>query len=215
MNEANPVVDATAPSFSAVLLAGGQSTRMGFDKATLEIGGEPLWLRQIGVLQELGVADIFISGPASGPWQGRGFRVIEDTISGRGPMGAIAEILETISTSQMVVLAVDMPAMISGFLKKLMSVDHAIVPKKGEFFEPLAAVYSKSNVELLNEYLSNGERSLQAYLREAVRCGDMAVYNVTNEEKPLFTNLNEWTTLTPAQRRNVCRTTGTTKDEKS
>ncbi|HEY5345385.1 MAG TPA: NTP transferase domain-containing protein, partial [Verrucomicrobiae bacterium] len=51
-------------NFSAVILAGGKSSRMGRDKAFLEIGGTTLLARQIGLARELGAAEIFISGRA-------------------------------------------------------------------------------------------------------------------------------------------------------
>ncbi|MBO0696335.1 MAG: NTP transferase domain-containing protein, partial [Verrucomicrobia bacterium] len=40
-------------NISAVLLAGGQSRRMGTDKATLPFRGKPLWQIQLGLLREL------------------------------------------------------------------------------------------------------------------------------------------------------------------
>ena len=49
---------------SAVLLAGGKSTRMGRDKALLEIDGEPLWWRQLATLRALDPEQLFVAGPA-------------------------------------------------------------------------------------------------------------------------------------------------------
>ena len=40
-------------TFSALLLAGGESRRMGRDKATIEFDGRPLWKRQMELLRAL------------------------------------------------------------------------------------------------------------------------------------------------------------------
>ena len=46
---------------SAVLLAGGESRRMGKDKATLSFQGKPLWQIQLELLRQLMPQEIFVS----------------------------------------------------------------------------------------------------------------------------------------------------------
>ena len=48
-------------SFAAVLLCGGQSTRMGRDKAFIDWQGRPLWQVQLDKLQQLGPERLLIS----------------------------------------------------------------------------------------------------------------------------------------------------------
>ena len=48
----------------AVILAGGESRRMGRDKAWLEVNGRPLIGRGLGVVREAGIKEIFLSGRA-------------------------------------------------------------------------------------------------------------------------------------------------------
>jgi molybdopterin-guanine dinucleotide biosynthesis protein A len=55
-------------NISAVLLAGGQSRRMGRDKATILFRGKSLWQIQLDLLHKLQPAEIFVSArtdPAS------------------------------------------------------------------------------------------------------------------------------------------------------
>jgi len=47
-------------NISAVLLAGGESRRMGRDKTTLQSRGKPLWQVQLELLQELEPTEIFV-----------------------------------------------------------------------------------------------------------------------------------------------------------
>ena len=49
-----PVAQTESMAHSAVLLAGGKSSRMGRDKAHILVHGEPLWRRQLRVLSETG-----------------------------------------------------------------------------------------------------------------------------------------------------------------
>ena len=48
-------------NISAVLLAGGESHRMGQDKATLVFRGKPLWEIQLDLLRKLQPREIFLS----------------------------------------------------------------------------------------------------------------------------------------------------------
>jgi hypothetical protein len=49
-------------NFSAIILAGGKSSRMGRDKAWLEVGGKTLLARQIELAGPLARSEVFISG---------------------------------------------------------------------------------------------------------------------------------------------------------
>src|SRR6266550_2023113 len=55
-------------SLSAVLLAGGESRRMGTDKATFVFRGKPLWRNQVELLRKLKPAQIFISVRTDPKW---------------------------------------------------------------------------------------------------------------------------------------------------
>src|SRR5262245_21418784 len=80
-----PVLVADAPvQFSAVLLAGGKSSRMGRDKAALVVDGVPLWQRQLATLRAAGAREVFVSGAARGPWTG--MECIHDEVKGAGPL---------------------------------------------------------------------------------------------------------------------------------
>ena len=52
-----------SPGFSAALLVGGRSRRMGSDKAFLPFGDppQPLWRRQVGLLESLGARQLMLS----------------------------------------------------------------------------------------------------------------------------------------------------------
>src|SRR5438105_12123577 len=123
---------------SAVLLAGGKSTRMRRDKADSEIGSEKLWQRQVRILRELSPDELFISGHPRAEWSG--LVAVPDAQPGVGPLGGLVASLRHCSHPMLVVLAVDLPRMTSTFLRSLIDScgDSAgVVTKAGDFYEPL------------------------------------------------------------------------------
>src|SRR5476651_1092157 len=100
------------PSFSAVVLAGGRSTRMGSDKALLSLPGSDLllWQRQVRVLEELKPEEIFWSGAAR-PGLPENLRLIADEVENAGPLAGISACLNLLESDLLVVLAIDLPRM--------------------------------------------------------------------------------------------------------
>src|SRR5579862_376258 len=96
-------------NLSAVILAGGQSSRMGRDKARLEIGGWPLLARQIQLLRKVGVEEIFVSGRPDQDYAEFGCPVLSDRFAEAGPLAGIERALAEASLPWLLVVAVDMP----------------------------------------------------------------------------------------------------------
>ena len=182
-------------SFDAVLLAGGKSTRMGTDKAGVLIQGQPLWRRQLATLRALGPDEIFISGRDSGPYAGEGLEILKDLSVERGPLSGLESALVRTKKPYLVVLAIDLPAMRPDFLARLVKVaisrGRSVVPRDGESFEPLAAVYSGAICGLVVERLQSGDYSLQNFIRRAVELDLVLPYPLSPGEQPLFRNVNE------------------------
>ena len=182
------------PSFSATLLAGGASRRMGRDKALLPVGGsgQLLWQRQWHVLESLEPAELFWSGPPRPQMPSRA-KIIADVVAHAGPLAGISACLHVLPSNLLIVLAVDLPAMNATFLRDLMSrcTDaRGAVIRHGDFFEPLAAVYPKHLHALATEHLAQGRYTLQDFIREAVEQEALTVIPLRREDAPLFKNVN-------------------------
>src|SRR5438477_7680994 len=65
-------------NISAVLLAGGESRRMGRDKATLLFRGRPLWEIQFDLLRTLQPEEIFVSARTDPPWRPSGMQFVSE-----------------------------------------------------------------------------------------------------------------------------------------
>src|SRR5262245_36649817 len=147
-------MDSQRMNFSAVILAGGRSRRMGRDKAWLEVEGQPLLVRQVRIVRALNPAEIFISGRAGENYSALNCPVLLDREPGFGPLGGIERALQTAGSPLVLVLAVDLPYMTTDFLRKLCGEcegDIGAVPQLNGQFEPLAAIYPKRCHALIRE----------------------------------------------------------------
>src|ERR1700716_3480980 len=106
-------------SFSAVLLAGGESRRMGRDKAMLEWRGRPLWEWQMEKLRALNPEKILLSARSHVAWRPADVELILDRPPSRGPLSGLAAALGTIATDHLLDLAVDMPFVTTKHLQLL------------------------------------------------------------------------------------------------
>jgi molybdopterin-guanine dinucleotide biosynthesis protein A len=180
---------------AALLLAGGASRRMGSPKALLDFGGRPLWLRQMEKLQALAPRELFISTPrglalGEGPWT-----IVHDERPGLGPLAGLSAARAAMSSEWLVVLAVDLPAMTSGYLESLRAAAVAAgkgqVPELDGFYAGLAAVYPRACLDLARDHLESEDRSVQRFVRAGIDAGFLAVRPVAEKERPFFRNLNE------------------------
>ena len=178
---------------SAALLAGGQSTRMGRDKATLLVEGQPLWRRQLAVLAATGAREVFISGRKDGPWAGE-ITAIPDAAPDCGPLGGLTAALRHCTSAWLLVLAVDMPKMTPTFLHQLLAEAEreqcGIVPTLRGFIEPLAAIYPRDALPFAEAALQSGQLKLESLLRTLAAAGLVRLRPVPEQEAQLFTNWN-------------------------
>jgi molybdopterin-guanine dinucleotide biosynthesis protein A len=192
-------------SHAAVLLAGGNSSRMGRDKSALPVDGVPLWQRQLATLRGTEPTEIFISGKCDGPYAGCGVQILADEFPGCGPLSGIATVLRRCTSDRLLVLAVDMPAMTAEFLRTLVelaqrtakgiipsvaAVASAVMKGSASHLEPLAAVYPRSALIIADEWLRTGERKLETFVHALESRGLASILPVAAAHAGLFANWN-------------------------
>ncbi len=178
---------------SAVLLAGGRSRRMGVDKATLLISGEPLWKRQLRVLSNLRPGAVWISAQSGPSWCPAEIEVVKDRPPSWGPLSGVVAGLRRLQTSHLLVLAIDLPQMTTEHLQKLWGLARpgvGVIPLHGDHFEPLCAIYPVEALVAAETALSSGDVSLQHFAQSLLRQSHAQVYKVTAEDQPLYLNMN-------------------------
>jgi molybdopterin-guanine dinucleotide biosynthesis protein A len=178
---------------TGLLLVGGLSSRMGRDKATLMLNGQPLWKRQIQVLRSLQPVALLISAREMPAWAPADVQVVLDTPPSRGPLSGLAAALNYISTSHLLALAVDMPRLSVEHLRRLLDLAHpgrGVVPFNQDHFEPLSAIYCKEATPLAQKSLASDNVSLHSFVRKLKRRDLLFEYCVPAEEQSHYYNLN-------------------------
>jgi molybdenum cofactor guanylyltransferase len=181
-------------TLTAVLLAGGESRRMGRDKATIAFRGEPLWQRQLELLRGLRPEKIFVSVRKEPSWLPLDTELLLDEPPFRGPLSGLTRALASMQTSHLAVLAVDMPFMTSGqigVLWSLTTIGCGVLPMIGDGAEPLAAIYPREAGSDLFAALGSDNFSLQRLSRSLVQRGKLRVFQVSQREKGLYRSVNE------------------------
>jgi molybdenum cofactor guanylyltransferase len=188
-------------TFSAVLLAGGESRRMGRDKANVLFRGKPLWQVQLETLQKLEAREIFVSARIDPPWRPDGVPFVGDVAPSRGPLSGLAASVDRMSTSHLLALAIDMPFMTENYLHCLcdqIEPGRGVVPKIGSRFEPLAAAYPREAEIDFRSALAGADYSLQTVVGDLVESGKLRELLVTAEDKRSFMNVNALSDLQSA-----------------
>jgi molybdenum cofactor guanylyltransferase len=183
--------------FSAVLLAAGRSTRMGRDKALLDVAGIPLWRRQRDVLATAGATEIFLSARPEQDWARHAEEfsaVLHDALPECGPLVGITAALERSAHPWLAVLAIDLPAMTAGWFAEILNEctpGVGVVGRRGEVFEPLAAIYPRKLIWSAWDALARDRYAMQPLIRVAVEQGLLRVREISAEHATLFANWNE------------------------
>jgi len=169
-------------NFSAVLLAGGRSSRMGLDKSGLAWDGVTLLAHQARTLRLVGAQQLWLSGRRA---------LVTDSESGAGPAAALADAWRETHAQVLLVLAVDLPRMPVDYLRELalgaLQQERSVVPMLGGRYEPLAAAWHRSCVP---EFFGAAGRSLQS-ICSILAAGDLlTVRQVSDGEAQLFENVN-------------------------
>ncbi len=196
-------------NLSGAVLAGGRSTRMGQDKASLLVHGEPLLLRQLRLLVEAGCSDRLVSMGASASVPALALvpdevRIVADRSADAGPLAGLERVLTEARHELVLVIAVDLPALDAGFLRALLADARpgvGVVPSRDGQLEPLVAVYPRAAAAEALARLEHGEFALRPFVRAGIAAGWMRERPVAADEAPFFTNWNRPEDLRPTEPR--------------
>jgi molybdopterin-guanine dinucleotide biosynthesis protein A len=180
-------------TLSAVLLAGGESRRMGTDKATILFQGEPLWQRKIRTLRELRPEKLFVSARRQPGWKPVDTDLVLDETPSGGPLSGITATLARMETSHLVTLAIDMPFITTEdllLLVKKVTANCGAVPMFGGRAEPLAAIYPKEAYAECAAALSSKDRSLQRLVRHLAEIGKVEIAHLSQDDAKRYRSLN-------------------------
>lgn len=151
---------------TGIVLAGGNSSRMGSDKGLIIYKEAPLVIHAALKLSAF-FSDVFISANSEA-YKKFAYIIIHDEFQQCGPLGGIHATLKQLATPYGFVLSCDMPLITSEIIENI--IQHAgneaitIAYVKGKI-EPLCAIYAKYLLTEIEERLQNGNYKLQDFIR--------------------------------------------------
>jgi len=165
----------TNNQIAVLILAGGQSSRMGQDKALLLIDGQPFIKRVCEVASAL-TPQVYILTSWRDRYQeilGEKYQFLPENSDGSGPLVALAEGLEQICAEWTLLLACDLPLLQIDVLQHWISLLEqvpdsilAVVPHRDAIWEPLCGFYRQQALGELQDFIDKGGRSFQTWLSE-------------------------------------------------
>lgn len=177
---------ALRPEATAIILAGGESRRMGGDKSLLDVGGMPLIQRVADQLAYF--PQRLISANEASKYEFLGLPVVPDLQPGQGPLMGIASCLVHADHAVCFVTGCDIPRLHARFVLGLIELAKdcdIVMPRLPDGrTEPLLAVYRKSLAPLARDLLQAGTRRIVALLDRAL------VRYVPFENPDWYGNLN-------------------------
>jgi molybdopterin-guanine dinucleotide biosynthesis protein A len=198
------VYDRRMGEVSAFVLVGGQSSRMGTEKALIEFDGRPLLTRALSLAKTV-ARDARVLGSRE-KFANYG-EVVEDEFPNHGPLAGIHAALRVSAADLNLILAVDMPFVEEGFLQYLVNearMDSAVVtlPRAAGGWQPLCAVYRRQFADLAEQALRQGKNKIDPLFSQV----ELRILEESELEKrgfPLgmFRNLNTPEELRQAQGR--------------
>jgi molybdopterin-guanine dinucleotide biosynthesis protein A len=163
---------------SVAILAGGQSRRMGQEKAFLTIGGRPVIQRVLWSIADLS-DDLLIVTNAPDMYRHLGQRMVSDVYPGKGALGGIYTAIHAARHSHCLVVACDMPFLNTDLLSHLMTLSpdfDVVIPLIRDFPETMHAIYGKTCLEPIERRLSADQLKIISFF------DDVRVHYVPREE---------------------------------
>lgn len=178
---------------SVAILAGGRSTRMGFNKALADLGGRPVIESIIAQLRPL-ADEVFIVSDQAKLYAPFGVPCRPDVWPGLGALGGLYAALHYATSPHVLCTACDMPFLAPALMPFLLSLRHTaevVMPRLHGEAEPLRAVYHRDCLAPVGAALQAGQRRLVAFLPQVrVRWVETAELLARDPDLRSFINLN-------------------------
>lgn len=191
---------------SLVIQAGGESRRIGSDKALLPFMGQPLILHPLNRLARL-ADEVLVTSNQPEHYRFVGFTPIPDLLPGFGALGGLYTALSIASYPYVAVVACDMPfaspELLAFELLTLREVGaDAVIPRTGAGSEPFHAIYKREScIPHIEAALEAGKRRVDAWFHEVnIRYLELEECLPYDPEGLAFLNINTTEELKAAEK---------------
>lgn len=152
---------------TCIILAGGKSSRMGFDKQFLKVDKRRLMYSIISKLEnEFNEIIIVTNKPEH--YIGLSQKITTDIIKEKGPLAGIHAGLKCANSKYSFVIACDMPNINLEYMRYMRSLTskQGCTTRFGDWIEPFCSFYSKEIVRDIEKYLNTEKRSINHLLMD-------------------------------------------------
>ncbi len=181
---------------AAIILCGGQSSRMGFPKADLPFGPESMLQRVVRQLEPAVSSRIVVSAAGQRlPMLPENVEVVRDEQPARGPLEGLTAGMRAISNINTICYATscDVPFLKPSWVHRLLELmrdeDDIVVPVDGRHHHPLAALYRRRILPLATSLLSQN-RLRPFFLFEEANTRRIDVNDLRNVDPELESLVN-------------------------
>ncbi|UCC64300.1 MAG: molybdenum cofactor guanylyltransferase [Anaerolineae bacterium] len=188
---------------SGLILAGGQSRRMGANKAFLRVGGRPIIER---VIEQVALVsqEILLLTNAPDEYAHLGYPTVPDVFPDQGSLIGIYSGLKAASHPLALVVACDMPFLDASLLRYMISLapgHDAVVPRTEQGVEPLHALYSQACLPAMEGLLQRNDLKVIAFYSQVrVRYVEQEEIETLDPQHLSFFNVNSPADLQWARR---------------
>jgi molybdopterin-guanine dinucleotide biosynthesis protein A len=179
---------------TAIIIAGGKSRRMGFDKALMKMGNTTCIELIIQKLKKH-FDEIIIAAGNTNKYGFLGEKTVIDEIKNAGPIGGLHAGLKSSNSIYNYLIACDMPVicddLISDLRRMVAMKPDIIACKNNDFIEPFHGVYSKSLITRIEQQVNNDGYSIFNLMKHSnTEIIHEAKITKLCKGLPIFTNLN-------------------------
>ena len=181
-------------NMTGIILAGGKNSRMGTNKAFLEIDGSRLIDKTINIYREIFSEIFIVTNDHLSYIEFNDAAIVTDIYKCKGPLGGIYTGLFYSKNDYAFISACDMPYLnkdFIGYLTAHTGKHDIIVPQLSEGFQPLYAIYSQNCLSHIKKLLIADKLKITSFYKE-VRMLSIPEEKIKpfNQDGRLFLNLN-------------------------
>lgn len=168
-------------NYTAIILAGGESQRMGSPKALLKVHNKPIIECLVDTLKPH-FTEIIVSANQKEAYNFLNLPVVEDENKDQGPLMGIYSCLKRSTNNVNFVLTSDIPVIDVDCVNELLSFSNdyeVVMPINKGKLEPLFAVYSRSTIPYMEKVFETKSRRIISILE-------------FSKNKFVKTNMHKW-----------------------
>jgi molybdopterin-guanine dinucleotide biosynthesis protein A len=182
---------------SSIILAGGKSIRLGNDKVIERLGNKTLLEKVISRIDSFSQEIVIVTAEKRDFSQLSSnikIKTISDIFPGRGSLGGIYTGLVRSESFYNLVIGADMPFLNQKLLTYMIGVADGydyVIPRIGQFYEPLHAIYSKNCISPIEALINQNRRVIvELFDYVKVRYVEAEEINRFDPEHLSFFNIN-------------------------